>query len=261
MRKRLIISVAILLVGFLGVLIWQVLLQRRLDPVIDGRPLTQWMEGYFGMGSARGAADQATEKAGTNAIPVLLRMLRQKDSPLKRKLMGVVQKQNFIKVHYVPAERHNQAAYFAFLKLGARAEPAVPALIQIFELNISPFSQQCTAGSLASVGPAANVAIPFLVRALTNANPLVRQDIVTSLGRLHSEPELVVPALTNALNDPAARVRSSACLALGQVGAGAKQAVPALAKALNDSDPGVPSVAALALRQIDVDAAARAGVK
>ena len=161
----------------------------------------------------------------------------------------------------LPAEKRNQAAYFAFLRLGARAGSAVPGLIQIFELNISPFSQQCTAGSLASVGPAANVAIPILVNALANTNPLVRQDIVNSLGRLHSEPELVVPTLTRALNDPAARVRLTACLALGQVGAGAKQAVPALVKALNDSDPSVTSVAALALRQIDVDAAAKAGVK
>ncbi len=201
------------------------------------------------------------EKAGTNAIPTLLRMLRQRDPAFKHKVMELVQKQHFIKVHYVPAERRNQAAYFAFLTLGARAEAAVPALVQILELNISPFSQQCTAGSLASVGPAANVAIPILVRALTNSNPLVRQDIVNSLGRLHSQPEMVVPALTNALNDPAARVRSAACLALSQVGAGAKPAVPALVKALNDADPGVTSVAALALRQIDVESAAKAGVK
>jgi hypothetical protein len=263
MRKRVQIALAVVIVAVLAVLGWEILLSREPEPVVDGKPLASWLDYYVGTRSEvqREMADQALDKVGTNAIPVMLLMLRQKDSPFKRKLMEVIQKQGFIKLPYIPAERRNQAAYFAFLKLGARAESAVPALIQIFELNISAFSQQCTAGSLASVGPAANVAIPVLVRGLTNANPLVRQDIVTSLGRLHSEPELVVPALTKALNDPVARVRSSACLALWRVGAGAKQAVPALVKALNDSDPSVTSVAALALRQIDVEAAAKAGVK
>jgi hypothetical protein len=261
MRKRIVVSLAILLVVVLGIVIWQVLRLPGPDPVVDGKPLTQWMDGYVGGPSATATANQVLEKVGTNAIPTLLRMLQKRDSAFKRMVMGWAQKQHFIKVHYTPAERINQAAYFAFLKLGARGEAAVPALIQIFELNISPFSQQCTASSLASVGPAANVAIPILVNGLANSNPLVRQDIVNSLGRLHSEPELVVPTLTKALNDPAARVRITACLALGQVGAGAKQAVPALAKALNDADASVAGMAAMALRQIDPEAASKAGIK
>lgn len=261
MQKRLIVSLAILAVVVLGVLIWQVLYPRQPDPVIDGKPLTQWMEGYVGGPSVTAAANQVLEKVGTNAIPTLLRMLQKRDSNFKRKVMELVQKQHFIKIHYLPAERCNQAAYFAFLKLGARAEAAVPELIQIFELNISPFSQQCTASSLASLGPAANVAIPILASALTNANPLVRQDIVNSLGRLHSEPELVVPTLMKALNDPAPRVRITACLALGQVGGGARQAVPAIVKMLSDPDSGVRGFAATALRHIDPEAAEKAGTR
>jgi hypothetical protein len=245
----------------LGVLIWQALWSGQPDPVFDGIPLTEWMAGYVASPSASEAADQVLGKVGTNAIPTLLRMLQKRDSTFKCKAMELVQKQHFVKVHFIPAAQCNQGAYFAFLKLGARAEGAVPALMRIFEMNVSPFSQQCTANSLASLGPAANVAIPLLVTALTNSSPLVRQDIVNSLGRFDCQPDLVIPSLANALADPAVRVRGQACAVMMFKGSRAKSAVPALLKALNDPDSSVRGSAAAALRLIDPEAAAKAGIQ
>jgi HEAT repeat protein len=216
-------------------------------------------------------AERVLEKAGTNAIPTLLRMLRQKDSPLKRKVMELLQKQHVVKIHYTPDKWRNQTAAFAFKRLGelgTGAELAVPKLIEIYEMKISPFSQQCTAGSLGAFGPAAKSAIPALVRGLTDSNSFVRSDTLLGLARIHSEPELVVPALTKALNDPHPDVRLTACMALVEVASSGllhsgegKQAVPALVKALNDSQSYVRNYATNALNWIDPEAAAKAGMK
>jgi HEAT repeat protein len=189
------------------------------NPVVDGTPLTGWLTNYL-IGKPE-SADRALAKVGTNAIPTLLWMLQQTN------------------------RTHNQAAYFAFLRLGASAQDAVPALMQIYESRISPFSQQCTARSIGRTGPAGNSAIPVLVRGLSNTNILVRCDTLLALGDLNSQPDLVVPALTNALSDPVPKVRMFACMALEMVGERSEHVVPALRKAAaNDPDPDVRSSAA-----------------
>jgi HEAT repeat protein len=278
MRKRVQLALASLFLAVLAVAGWEILRPRELNPIVDGKPLASWLDYYVSRQSEvqREMADQALDKAGTNAIPTLLWMLRQRDSSFKHKVMELVQRQHFIKVHYIPAERRNQAAYFAFLKLGARAEAAVPALIEIYELKLSPFSRQATARSLGHIGPAAKRAIPVLLRGMADTNTLVRCDTLLALADFHAEPELVVPALTNALNDPDGKVRLFACMALGDVGrAGSpdvakvgnpseewvRQTVAGLVKSLSDPDPSVRGQATLALRQIDPEAAAKAGVQ
>ena len=216
MTKRVQIALAGLFLAVLAVVGWEILRPRELNPIVDGKPLASWLDYYVSGKSEvqREMANQALDKVGTNAIPTLLWMLRQRDSSFKHKVMELVQKQHFIKVHYIPAERRNQAAYFAFLKLGASAEAAVPALIEIYELKRSPYSRQCAAESLGVIGPAAKRAIPVLVRGMADTNILVRCDTLLALGKFHAEPQLVVPALTNALNDPNGKVRLFACMAL-----------------------------------------------
>ena len=103
------------------------------------------------------------------------------------------------------ATRHlskfNVVVSLAFRRLGARAEVAVPALIEIYELKLSASSQQTTARSLGVIGPPAKRAIPLLIRGMAGTNALLRCDTVQALADFHAEPKLVVPALTNALND------------------------------------------------------------
>ena len=266
MRKRAEIALAVLLLGVIGVIGWQALRVQDIEPVVAGRPLTQWVENYVNgaPGKSTEEADRALREAGTNAIPVLLRMLREKESPFRRQMMGLLRMQKVVQVHYTPVERRNQAAYFAFLRLGGSgtgAELAVPQLMEIYQERISPFARQCAAMSLGAYGPAARSAIPVLLRGLADTNVLVRCDTLNGLGHIRADPELVVPALAKALNDPVPKVRLFACMALSQQAQEAKPAAPALAKALNDSDSGVRFMAANALKAIDPEAAARAGVK
>jgi HEAT repeat protein len=199
------------------------------EVIVDGTPLTSWLTNYFNRKPE--LVDEAMAKVGTNAVPTLLWMLQQTN------------------------RAQNQAAYFAFLRLGTRAQGAVPALIQIYESRITPFSRQCAASSIASVGPAGNSAIPVLIRGLEDSNVLVRCDTLTALGRLNSQPDLVVPTLTNALNDPVPKIRLFACMALGEVGEQSKEVVPSLKEAAaHDPDPMVRENAAMTLHEIEFEA-------
>ena len=231
MRKRVYIALAILLVAIAGGIVWEILLTRELNPIVDGTRLTTWLEGQSD------GASRALDKVGTNAIPTLLWMLRQRDSFLKRKAIELARKQHLIRVHFVPAEQHNHAAYLAFRKLGARADVAVPALIEIYEQKLSPSSQQAAARSLGSIGPSAKRAIPVLILGMTDTNALLRIDILRALADFHAEPDLVVPALTNALNDANPGASVFAFDALWEIGEAAKPAVPALVKAVHNSEP------------------------
>ena len=245
MRKRLQIALAVLLIAVLALLSWEVLRPHDINPIVNGKRLTAWLEGQSD------EANRALEKVGTNAIPTLLWMLRQTDSSFSRTMVDLFRKQRFIKIHRIPAEPHNHAAYLAFRKLGARADVAVPALIEIYEHKLSLSSQRAAARSLGSIGPSAKRAIPVLTRGLADTNALLRIDLMLALADFHAEPELVVPALTGALNDPESSVRIFACDALWEVGEEAKQAVPALVKALRDSEHNVRGSAVRSLLKIE----------
>jgi hypothetical protein len=146
MQKRVYIALAVLLVMLAGVIAWQVLHLR--EPIYQGKRLSSWLEAYKLYGVAgvetwqvrveQQEADEAVRRIGTNALPTLLRMLRAKDSALKVKLMDLAQKQRFIHINYIPSDELNYRACSAFGVLRAKAQSAVPALIRIYEQNISP---------------------------------------------------------------------------------------------------------------------------
>jgi hypothetical protein len=261
MGKRVQVAVAVLLLVVLGIGVWKILHPQEPEPTVDGRPLTGWLDDLDGSTEAQRAAQQAVAKAGTNAVPKLQRMLRQSDSPLKCRMLEFAQTQPLITVHFIPARSRNREAWLAFNTLGTCAADAVPELIEICDRNISNPSQVCAVRSLAGIGPVAKMAIPMLLRqAATNANVTVRVDSMDALVRLHTDPELAVPALMKGLSDPTGSGRLVACRSLGRLGGEARQAVPVLVRLLADPFPGVEESAAEALKQIDREAAARAGV-
>src|SRR5579872_4898885 len=93
------IVLIVLFAAILGGFAWDVLRQR--EPVYQGKPLSVWLEGYERGGWARQNADEAVRQAGTNAIPTLLRMLQEKDSPMMLKLVALARRQHFIKIKYI----------------------------------------------------------------------------------------------------------------------------------------------------------------
>ena len=266
-RRRGIILAAVLAV-VLGGLLWLLFFRGEPEPVYQGKRLTKWLEVYTGPITTDHEkqlkeADDAVRHIGTNAIPTLLRMLRARDSALTLKLVALAQKQHLVKIHYVQRLLSNVQAQMAFLALGAEAKDAVPALVTIYEDNISPDSRICTIVALRNIGPDAKAAVPLLLRVATDTNTpdqnarTVRRSAIYALGHIHSEPQSVLPALIKALNDPDTRIRGQAAGSFAEFGPDAKATVPILFKLLEDQDLIVRINAAEAIKNIDPEAAAQ----
>jgi HEAT repeat protein len=160
-------------------------------------------------------------------------MIRAKDSKSKLQLLALAKKQRLIKVHFVLAVDQNIEASRAFIVLGGTARDAVPALMKIYDENISVQSQSAVEDALAWIGPSASPAVSLLLRAATNSNPRLRANALWALGDIHAEPQLCVPTLIRALGDTNDLVRLSAAHALGMFGAEAQSAVSSLAELAN----------------------------
>ena len=232
-------ALGVLVVAVLALAGWQVL--RLREPVYHGKPLRSWLKDYaqvFRLPSNAALntlnADEAVRQAGTNALPTLLRMLRAKDSAWKVKLMELAKRQHIINIDYTSAEIWNRAAPFAFGVLGAKAQTAVPALIEIANRNISPPSQYSAIMALGYIGPSAKEAVPSLLRWATNTDAEVREISILGLGAIGAEPYRVAPVLIDALHDPDFGVQGKAAWALGNLRSNAELAVPALVECLNN---------------------------
>jgi HEAT repeat protein len=234
-RKAFAVSGIVFVVG----LIWISTRQVPREPVYRSKPLTHWLRTYAPSShSGRHSrewneADDAVRHLGTNCIPVLLQMVRAKDSQLRLGLVALAQKQPLIKIHFVPAAERNVEASRAFIVLGDRARDAMPALLRIYTENISVDSQAAIEDVFAWIGPAAKPAIPLLLQAATNANRKVRASALWALGEIHAEPQLCVPELIQALRDSDTWARLSAAHALGMFGTDAQPAIPSLTELTN----------------------------
>jgi len=116
-----------------------------------------------------------------------------------------------------PSWLRNQAglahgeAEIGFRILGAEARQAVPALIKLYEQDISLVSQDTTSNALISIGPAGQrLAIPSFLRGAASSNVPVRVNAVLALFQLDAEQLQVVPALVKALSDTIGFIRADA---------------------------------------------------
>ena len=219
-------------------------------PLYEDKTLVLWLRTYAPSSKAQRNSpewkkgDDAVRQRGTNCIPVLLRMLRAKDSHLKLSLIGLARKQHLIKIDFIPAEEVNVEASRAFIVLADAAKDAVPALMRMYNENVSTESQRAILDALAWIGPSARPAIPLLLGAATNSDARIRANALWALGEIHAEPELCVPKLIDSLNDSNAWTRLSAAHALGMFGADAQAAIVPLNRLTNAGiqAPGTPDI-------------------
>jgi hypothetical protein len=216
------------------------------EPIYKGRPLSAWLE----RGDSA-EAREAMESAGTNAIPILLHMLRAGDFPVKLKLIALVHRLPFVKSVYITAPERNQRAASAFGMLGANAGDAVPPLIRIYDEGASTNSICLTAFALGSIGPPAKAAIHSLLRGVASRDADIRKSAIRALGQIRSDPETVVPVLsTDGLKDSVELIRVDSVFALENFGTNARSAIPALTDSLHDASAAVRSLSAHALNKI-----------
>jgi HEAT repeat protein len=133
--------------------------------------------------------------------------------------------------------------------IGPAAKLALPTLIRAAKEN-NPEIKKASFEALGNIGPAAVEAVAILVAALNEPDQDVRSCAADALGRIGPVTIEVVPALAAALKDRERHVRSRAADALGNIGLGAVEAVPALLGALKDPDIAVWSSATDALGNI-----------
>jgi HEAT repeat protein len=237
---------------------------RPREPVYKGRPLSVWLEDYdfSPVVGVTHEADDAVRHIGTNAIPALLRLLRRSDPPpWKRELLDLADKLDLIKSQHVSAWALNWRAASAFKVLGSEGRDGVPALIEIYNQNVSEWSRVYTVIALGGIGPAAKQAVPSLLQGMNSTDYPLHFACMRVLGQIHAEPTLVVPVLAKSLQDSDAKHRVTVAQALGNFGAEAKVVAPVLLQLLTDPDSSVRDAATNALKAIDPEAAAKAGVK
>ncbi len=209
---------------------------------MGGKPLSVWLDSYVGGGSYFGVfpnpeTDEAIRHIGTNAIPVLLKMLNTRDSKWKLALANFSGQRMYLvnrRLSWWSASFAAHEAAQGFVALGPSASNAVPQLIRTYRKNLGIDSQWSCLDALGAIGPATKRAIPDLLGATTNLYTETRRAAVEALGNLRLEPGLVVPVLTTCLQDSDSGVRRASVRALAKFGPDAKPAVPALTKLTGD---------------------------
>ncbi len=293
-------SRAITWVVLLGVIAVAAFMAFRLrEPVYQGKQLSKWLIDFdLGRGTpGYGNAEDAVRAMGTDCLPTLMSELRAKDSPLFYQLITLARRQHWVKVSYTQLGTRWARAVSGFQALGQRAEPAIPALMQMLDLEDNGRYQSHNwdvAGALIAVGPSAakavsqlltnwntsiqywamdiltgfhtedvREAIPELMRCIKTAKELsVRNQAALCLEQIaRGNPDILVPIYIARLEDSNRYPRLNAASSLGKLGGCAIASVPALVSALNDPSARVRLEAGSALKLVDPEAAAKAGVK
>lgn len=258
MGKKRFILLTIALLAIAGGLTWEV--SRTREPKYDGQPLSFWLERYdisHRTETSVQQADHALQAIGTNSMPTLLRKMQARDSRFRRPILALLQKQHVFKIKWNDAREEMWQGCYGFKILGRDASNAVPALVSIYNQNISVWSQLGVIVSLGEIGPPARSAVPLLAEILAQPENAFKWETIEALGSIHASPDLAVPALTRCLKDTNPRFYVPAAASLAKFGPDALAAVPDLVKLATNDDAAVRNASLWALRAIDPKSAGK----
>jgi len=106
------------------------------------------------------------------------------------------------------------------------------------------------AKALGRQGPSMAEAVPALLRAIDDPDPMVRSMVASALGKIRRVE--AIPALLACLYDPVVPVRFWSAEALGRIGAAAPGVREALERLAREDEAHVRAAAARALTQIAI---------
>jgi len=207
---------------------------RRPEPTHAGKSLTDWLYQYadehakfvadYGIeqdfGEYESSSRSAIREMGPNALPLLLDMLRTKDSSFIALLLS----RNINEVPFRTAKDFRILANYGFHALGSEARCAVPALTALLD---DPEIRGTALDCLGNIGPEAKGAIPALIRLLDDTNRIDRWNATVTMGKIHMIPQLAVPALMEKLTETN-DILFTTISAIGKFGEHARPAIPAL---------------------------------
>ncbi len=121
------------------------------------------------------------------------------------------------------------------------------------------YRRRDAAYELAEFGPAANAAIPELIKTVKGHAAYSRYLAIIVLGSIHGDPDEVIPLLLPYLNDD--DTGQAAAAAMGNYGHLARAALPKMIPLLSAGDRDLRDTVRQALKNIDPEAANQAGVR
>jgi HEAT repeat protein len=176
-------AIGILITGLvLGFMVTEV---RHKEPSYGGRRLSHWLA-QLDLENSRPSEQAvcAVQAIGTNAFPLLMRMICSRDPLWKQALMTLNARQSLLRVAVTPASVFRDRAVEGYKALGARAKSNVPALVHLLETEPSPEVRSSVAAALGGIGPEARSAIPALMRATGDPSPDVRKESIWALANI-----------------------------------------------------------------------------
>jgi HEAT repeat protein len=241
--------------GLVAVVAFALIVSREREPVYQGRSLTDWLDQIAPPTKESPQAAEAVRQMGTNALPFLLSRLRAQDSPVKRFVLNLSNKQSLFPLHFRDTEVERERAFEAFRALGATAKPAVPSLKPLLK-DGSRHIRSLVTFIFGGMGPAAAEAVPELIAALDVPDVPARVRAMIALTQIHEKPELTIPAFIARLGDPDLGVREMA--AIGLRPSPREEVIRLLWKSLGDAKirPGAIQL----LKELDWAGIAKAGL-
>lgn len=246
-------------VGF-GVVVLVVVLflaSQPADPVYKGRRLSQylntgvpapWIVFYppFSPVAIDDKTKEAIEAVGTNAFPLLVRMLQTRyyDTSFDIWLRGMAKKHPFLRKFArrgrMDAFGQRSVAVTCFQVLGIRARPAFPYLRPLLD---DPDSVYWTVVALGHIGLEGRQEILSLTNVFNIHQPapvvpgleLLYRTTVSILAKSGTNAVGATPSLLACLASPDQSLATEAAIALAKVGADPESAVPAILESLQDS--------------------------
>jgi HEAT repeat protein len=181
MTRRVRIALAVLVLAAAGGIGWLVL--RPGEPTYHGKPLHVWLADFDLSRSQRPEkATEAIRAIGTNALPLLERMIRTKDALWEKAMISLNDRQSVIQLEITESRVIRYRAIEGYRVLGPNASPSVPVLIHILDCEPSVEVRADVATALGSIGPEAKAAVPVLMKMAQAQNVDLRRNAIMAVG-------------------------------------------------------------------------------
>jgi HEAT repeats len=239
-------------------------LARPSGPLDKGKPVKYWVDDCLrkpsNTFSSRDAEFLPLLAIGSNAVPYLIHAIQHEPGflgssvyrSIYQSLPGMVSKA-------LPAplvgDTVRLRAYVSLASLGPAAKAAVPFLMEQFQPNNRELGS--VAFTLGAIGPSAGEAVPLLTNAFHSTNSAFRRTAARALATIAPDYPPLLPDMLIDLKSADVVVRRDACHVLGRLGPRAKSGVVELRKAKEDKDREVREKATWALREIEGEEEAR----
>ena len=231
---------------------------RPSGPIYQGKPVKHWVDDCVRKPSttfsSRNPEFRTLIAIGSNAVPYLIEAIQHEP--------GLFGTKAYRSVYYslpdavskrlpAPLDRNTVRlrAYVALASLGPASNAAVPFLVEQFH----PTNRELVSigYALGAIGPLAGEAVPVLTNAFHSTNRIFRQTAARTLAKIAPDYPPLLPEMLMELKSEDVQRRRSACLVLGELGVSAKSGIAALRGATEDKDAEVRTNARWALRAIE----------